>query len=104
MGDRLLTCQTAGPHLLVENKLTSCLIKKKYSCLITVFYTNSSIVFIFILNKIIKKFKLFVLLMILSLVMTTFGNVFILSVFSETGFLISIFKIILYQIFIQKTL
>ena len=62
-----------------------------------------SIVFIFILNKISNKFKLFVLLMILSLVKTTFGNVFIVSVFSEIGFLISIFKIILYQIFIQKT-
>ena len=68
------------------------------------FYPKSSIVFIFILNKISNKFKLFVLLMILSLVKTTFGNVFIVSVFSKIGFLISIFKIILYQIFIQKTL
>ena len=72
-------------------------------CLITFFYPKSSIVFIFILNKISNKFKLFLLLMILSLVKTTFGNVFIVSVFSEIGFLISIFKIILYQIFIQKT-
>ena len=84
VGDRLLTCQTAGPHLLVENKLTSCLIKKKYSCLITVFYTNSSIVFIFILNK--------TSIMILSLVKITFGNIFIIGVLSETSFLINILK------------